>query len=327
MTGLAGEAFGQLVYHRFKLRAFAVIFDRLIDHQGRRIGIGPGCHQRRFHLLRQPLQRELNAVELIKEGHIGFHLSHVKVTGQAYGALRPVKVIFFMAFEFFEDSPQVHSVFEMLERRRHSRLHELLELHFLELPKLGRAQAQVDTREQPWLQYLRGPSPDELKELMMKEPMIARAAARQSGLSREHHARLESWLRLRDYIESTGVKEWGERMRLRAEAAEQALLLEQEASRARDLALVEKERVLAEQRQALAKKDEALVEQRQALAQQNQALITTTRQLLEQRFGVLPPELVEALQQPANVLRLPTLLPQLLATSELDAVLKILQDS
>ena len=192
--------------------------------------------------------------------------------GRSYAELRPIKVIFFMAFEFFEKSNDVHSVFEVQERTRHTALNNLLELHFLELPKLGREKAPVDTPERLWLQYLKGASAQELKELVMSEPMIGRAVARQHELSRQYKARMAAWLRLRNYIEGEGVKEWGERMRQRAEAAELALQLEQESAKARAMALVEKEKALVQKDQALAQEREANARKEQALVQQNQAL-------------------------------------------------------
>ena len=251
--------------------------------------------------------------------------------GHSYAELRPIKVIFFMAFEFFENSDEVHSVFEVMERTRHTRLNELVELHFLELPKLARAQASVDTPERLWLKYLKGASPQELKELVMSEPMIGRAAARQHVLSRQYKAKMAAWLRLRNYIEGEGVKEWGERMRQRAEAAELALQLEQESAKARAMALVEKEKALVQEReanarkeQALVQKDQVLVQEREANARKEQALVTSTRLLLEQRFGTLPSELVDKLQHPATAPRLAELLPQLLAARSLPELLRLL---
>ena len=159
----------------------------------------------------------------------------------------------------------------------------------------------------------------------MSEPMIGRAAARQHVLSRQYKAKMAAWLRLRNYIEGEGVKEWGERMRQRAEAAELALQLEQESAKARSMALVEKEKALVQEREANARKEQALVQEReanarkeQALVQQHKAVITSTRMLLAQRFGALPPELEQRLQHPDIAPRLAELLPQLLTASDLD---------
>ena len=87
------------------------------------------------------------------------------VRGQKYGAIEPVTGIFILNYEELPGD-RFHRTFRLLDTHDHAPLSRDLELHFIELPKLRKAQADAD--RDPvlrWARFLAARTDEELETL------------------------------------------------------------------------------------------------------------------------------------------------------------------
>lgn len=112
--------------------------------------------------------------------------------GVDYTALRRNVVIVFTDFSMLEGQ-RFHSVFQVRERQSQELFTDQLELHVLELPKLG---AASDRNDEPdlarWCKFLSATSDQELDELAMESPTLKQAKEALEELSLDPLARLRA---------------------------------------------------------------------------------------------------------------------------------------
>ena len=111
--------------------------------------------------------------------------------GQQHDNLMPVVGIFILGFSKLEGT-DLHSCFRILETQRHEELTHVLELHFLELPKLPSsvgASSPEDQRLLNWCRFLAAQSDQELETLAMTDPEMRQAKDALDELSRDPVAR------------------------------------------------------------------------------------------------------------------------------------------
>ena len=96
--------------------------------------------------------------------------------GMAYVELKPCVAIFILGYSELP-SDRFHSTFELLEVHNGERFSDQLELHMLELPKLPepRASGGDEALLEDWGRFLAARSDQELEELAMSNPVIAKA--------------------------------------------------------------------------------------------------------------------------------------------------------
>jgi len=112
--------------------------------------------------------------------------------GEEYDELCRCVVILILAFSDFEGE-RFHSCFRVLEVHDQTALSDQLELHVVELPKLGQALAK---NEEPtlvsWGKFLTAATDDELEELAMTDPVLRQAKAALDRLSADPEARIRA---------------------------------------------------------------------------------------------------------------------------------------
>ncbi|MCM3079630.1 Rpn family recombination-promoting nuclease/putative transposase [Brevibacillus invocatus] len=86
-------------------------------------------------------------------------------------------------------SKSYHSVFRLREDAEKFILTDNLEIHFLELPKLGFEQQKTSDLLVKWLLFLKAESETKLEELAMSEPTIRKAINVLEFLSQDKEAR------------------------------------------------------------------------------------------------------------------------------------------
>ena len=103
--------------------------------------------------------------------------------GEQYDMLRPVVVVVFI--DYLENpSKRIHSVFDVRERHDGSQFDDKLEIHLVELPKLGR-QGTMPINEdlQRWIRLFRANTNEEIQQLAKEDPMIAKTVQMLDKLS------------------------------------------------------------------------------------------------------------------------------------------------
>jgi predicted transposase/invertase (TIGR01784 family) len=107
-------------------------------------------------------------------------------TKREYAALRPCASIIFMGENLLPGS-RFHSTFQVLETSDHYALSKHLQIHILELPKLG--QAAGDDEAVEWCSFLSAETDEELKDLAMTHPNLSDAIAALETLSSDRQSR------------------------------------------------------------------------------------------------------------------------------------------
>jgi predicted transposase/invertase (TIGR01784 family) len=128
--------------------------------------------------------------------------------GQESQELEPVVSIIIMDFVEFE-VPRFHSTFRVLEVHTHEEFSEHLELHTMELPKLKNPAPDADDEAVlGWGRFFAAQSDEELEQLAMNDPDIARAKEALDTLSQDPAAReLARQRRLAELDYQSGIRE------------------------------------------------------------------------------------------------------------------------
>ena len=222
-------------------------------------------------------------------------------SGQDYLELKKTISIIVLDFELLP-LETYHAVFHLWEDRARYCLTELIELHFLELPKLWKVRGRVDTPLSRWLMYLKG-IPDEMLEVWgMSEPMLKKARTIQEVLSQSEEARALYELRFKA-LHDREARE-GRYRRLEAAVAEMEATLSEKTAE-----LSEKEK------QVQALQDERLKERREGM-----------QSLLRARFGAEAERLAPLVAQAAARESAVQLLPELVTAENLESVEALLRD-
>jgi predicted transposase/invertase (TIGR01784 family) len=108
--------------------------------------------------------------------------------GQDYSELKRTVVIGLLNFSL-TDEPALHSVYQLMERKRHVPLMEQLEIHLIELPKLGRAPEIAGTPLGNWLQFLNGAPEAEWAELAIADESLRKVMMTLKELSSDAEQR------------------------------------------------------------------------------------------------------------------------------------------
>lgn len=108
--------------------------------------------------------------------------------GEPYRNLRKTVTISIVEFSYLP-SKSYHSVFRLREDTERFVLTDNLEIHFLELPKLGAEHQETSDLLVKWLLFLKAESETKLEELAMSEPTIRKAVNVLEFLSQDAEAR------------------------------------------------------------------------------------------------------------------------------------------
>jgi len=207
-------------------------------------------------------------------------------SGQDYVELKKTIAIDILNFNLLP-TLRYHSVYHLWEDRERHQLTDMLELHFLELPKVGKG--RLDDPLVAWLLYLKGVEDPVLEMLAMNEPMLKRAREVQEALSRSAQMRAEYESRFKAMMDEQSLLTRLKRYEEREVKSDQALAQRDQALAQRDQALAQKDQVLAQQDQALAQKDQVVAQQEQALIEERQRSASlqaiAMRAILSARFG------------------------------------------
>nr|WP_276531877.1 Rpn family recombination-promoting nuclease/putative transposase [Brevibacillus invocatus] len=108
--------------------------------------------------------------------------------GEPYRNLKKTVTISIVDFSYLP-SKSYHSVFRLREDAEKFILTDNLEIHFLELPKLGFEHQETSDLLVKWLLFLKAESETKLEELAMSEPTIRKAINVLEFLSQDKEAR------------------------------------------------------------------------------------------------------------------------------------------
>ncbi|MGO0063639.1 Rpn family recombination-promoting nuclease/putative transposase [Brevibacillus fluminis] len=108
--------------------------------------------------------------------------------GEPYRNLKKTITISIMDFSYLP-SKSYHSVFRLREDTENFVLTDNLEIHFLELPKLGFEHQETSDLLVKWLLFLKAESEAKLEELAMSEPTIRKAVNVLEFLNQDAEAR------------------------------------------------------------------------------------------------------------------------------------------
>ena len=120
-------------------------------------------------------------------------------TGEKYGRLRPCIAINIVNFNITsQESP--HTTWHITEDWTKDRLTDLLEMHFLELPKLDKASGKLSKRLEGWMRFLAANTKEELEMAIGEDEIYKRAYQQLEVLSMDEAARWqyearEAWLK------------------------------------------------------------------------------------------------------------------------------------
>ena len=95
-------------------------------------------------------------------------------SGENYRNMKKTITINILDFEYI-NIDYFHSVFHIREDKTNYLLTDVFEVHFIELPKLYKENADVEDPLVDWMLFLKGVSDETLEVLAMKEPAIKKA--------------------------------------------------------------------------------------------------------------------------------------------------------
>lgn len=108
--------------------------------------------------------------------------------GGAYRDLKKTITINILDFNVI-DSSKYHNIFHLIEDTTHIMLTDDIEIHFMELPKLGKGHFQLSDRLTRWLLFLKGIEQSEWEELAMETPELKKAMTTLEFLSQDKEVR------------------------------------------------------------------------------------------------------------------------------------------
>ena len=119
--------------------------------------------------------------------------------GEKYGLLRPCIAINIVNFNITA-LPSPHTTWHITEDQAGERLTNLFEMHFLELPKLDKAQGKLSKRLEGWMRFLAAESREELEMAIGQDEIYQRAYQQLEVLSMDEATRWqyearEAWLK------------------------------------------------------------------------------------------------------------------------------------
>ena len=166
--------------------------------------------------------------------------------GKDYSLLPRVIIISIIDFSLFKDCDDVHSEFQVLEKRRHTPLTDKCALHFLELPKMPDVD-QIDQNDEKdlWLALFNAETEEELQELSTKGGAVMNEAIQAyRGIAIDEEFKSLEWIRRKARHDEAQALGNAERRR---DEHWQGVVAE------KDAALAEKDNTLAEQAALIAK--------------------------------------------------------------------------
>lgn len=148
--------------------------------------------------------------------------------GMSYEKLKPTTGIFILDYSELPGD-NYYSIFELRERERHTRLSDVLALHYLELPKIPRELLAARGLEPVlrWAAFFSARTDEELHAYAMEDPILSQAEAALQRLSQDPIARELAYRReieLGDYNARLEQREAKGEARGRAEGEVAALL-------------------------------------------------------------------------------------------------------
>jgi predicted transposase/invertase (TIGR01784 family) len=140
-------------------------------------------------------------------------------SGDQFAKLQPVVSIVIMGYLQFEGL-RFHSTFRVMEVHTHEEFSRHLEIHTLELPKLENSPTDADDEAVlNWGRFFAAESDEELEQLAMNDPNIARAKEGLDTLSQDPAAReLARQRRLAEFDYQSGLSEAEARGKAEGEA-------------------------------------------------------------------------------------------------------------
>ncbi len=108
--------------------------------------------------------------------------------GKPYRDLRKTIAINIVNFDYI-DNERFHNVFHLREDETDVVLTDLIEIHFLELPKLEQERETLNNKLVKWLLFLKGVQKERWGELSMNEPTLRKAMDTLEFLSQDREAR------------------------------------------------------------------------------------------------------------------------------------------
>jgi predicted transposase/invertase (TIGR01784 family) len=135
--------------------------------------------------------------------------------GDGWEKLDPVVCIVFL--DDAQPSGRFHARYEVREVHDHTPLTDALQIHLVELPRLGQAAAEGEQEDlQRWARFLRAESEPELESLASEVPIMAAAKEALEVLSREPSAQ-----RMAQYREDAAIERRLDRADALAEGREE----------------------------------------------------------------------------------------------------------
>ncbi|OPH46620.1 hypothetical protein BC351_14125 [Paenibacillus ferrarius] len=132
--------------------------------------------------------------------------------GKPYTTLQKVISINILTYNYIPND-RFHNIFHMREDHTGELLIDDIEIHFMELSKLGIKAHEMDSRLVNWLMFINGTNQDQWEELAMDTPGLKKAMTTLEFLSQDKEARMLYEARKRalldeqsalDYVESRG---------------------------------------------------------------------------------------------------------------------------
>lgn len=135
--------------------------------------------------------------------------------GKLYTTLQKVISINILTFSCIPND-RFHNIFHMREDHTGELLIDDIEIHFMELSKLGIKAHEMDSRLVNWLMFINGTNQDRWEELAMDTPGLKKAMTTLEFLSQDKEVRMLYEMRKKalldeqsalDYVESRGREE------------------------------------------------------------------------------------------------------------------------
>ena len=186
--------------------------------------------------------------------------------GDDYSLLPRTIIISIIDFELF-DCEELHSDFQLLEVKRHTRLTDKCGLHFFELPKMKDVESiDIGSEKELWLALFNAETEEELETLTKNGgAVMSEAIEAYRGVTATEQFRNLEWLRAKTRHDEAQALGNAKRQR---DKHWQGVVAEKDAALAHNkVALADKDAALADKEAALADKDAALTEQAARIAE------------------------------------------------------------
>jgi predicted transposase/invertase (TIGR01784 family) len=110
-------------------------------------------------------------------------------SGDDYKMLKKTVTINILDFEYLP-LERYHSTYHLREDHTYHQMTDVLEIHFIELPKLFKENANLDDLLVDWMLFLKGIGNELMEEIVMKVPEIRKAMTVLDILSQDQEARI-----------------------------------------------------------------------------------------------------------------------------------------